>query len=108
MIYVRLVFLYIIKCKLDDWSLGYYQFFSIINIKGITHNNIGSYQWEDKTVDDGVLSYLSRNYFQVSLSDSITLAVSRTVGKVRGTYMGLYLLNTQGLSHQTSGIIGKF
>ena len=74
---------------------------------GIKQNNGGSFSWEDKTVNNGVLSYLSRNYFQVDVSDTITLAVSRTVGKLKGTYMGLYLLNTQGFSHQTSGIIGK-
>ena len=69
-----------------------------------------TYDWSDSistNEDDFSVTSLSRNLLEVSLSSTVVMQVTLTASKDNGFYLGLFVTKSDGLSSETSGVIGK-
>ena len=62
--------------------------------------------WEDSE-EVGILYPVYPNMYEVRVADDITLKVSRALGDRIGHYLGIFIINSDGLSSESRGLIGK-
>ena len=72
---------------------------------GIEQANVGTFRWGDVT-KSSQLNKLDNNLYEVHVQDDIVLKVKRTQNKA-GYILGVFLVQDDGLSAETTGILGK-
>ena len=73
---------------------------------GVEYNRTLHFDWNDK-ITIGPLTYSGSNMYEVEIKPSIKLRVTKNEGKIIGEYLGVFFVKSEGLSSDTTGIIGK-
>ena len=74
-------------------------------ILDIRYNEVDPHVWGDN-IHLGPLNFVSHEIYDLRVNDDVTLRVARAFAPSIGHYLGVYVVNSDGLSDHSTGIIG--